>query len=82
MNKNKTPKPNPRLNSNFLSALIFWWVNPFMGVGAKKDLDVTDLYDVMPGDNSEELGLKLQRHRPSCVTLITIKGVAQPNRKM
>lgn len=32
-----------------------------MGVGAKKDLEVTDLYDVMPGDNSEELGLKLQR---------------------
>nr|WEU39104.1 NIES ABC protein [Daphnia magna] len=61
VNKNKMPKPNPRLNSNFLSVLIFWWVNPFMGVGAKKDLEVTDLYDVMPGDNSEELGLKLQR---------------------
>ncbi|XP_045033102.1 ATP-binding cassette subfamily C member 4 isoform X3 [Daphnia magna] len=68
VNKNKTPKPNPRLNSNFLSALIFWWVNPFMGVGAKKDLDVTDLYDVMPGDNSEELGLKLQRiGQPLCL---------------
>ncbi|XP_057378671.1 LOW QUALITY PROTEIN: ATP-binding cassette sub-family C member 4-like [Daphnia carinata] len=61
VNKNKTPKPNPRLNSNFLSALVFWWVNPFMSVGAKKDLEVNDLYDVMPGDNSEELGRKLQR---------------------
>ncbi|XP_045033103.1 ATP-binding cassette subfamily C member 4 isoform X4 [Daphnia magna] len=39
-----------------------------MGVGAKKDLDVTDLYDVMPGDNSEELGLKLQRiGQPLCL---------------
>lgn len=32
-----------------------------MSVGAKKDLEVNDLYDVMPGDNSEELGLRLQR---------------------
>jgi hypothetical protein len=32
-----------------------------MSYGAKKDLDVGDLYDVMPGDNSEELGLSLKR---------------------
>ena len=32
-----------------------------MSYGAKKDLEVCDLYDVMPGDNSEELGLRLQR---------------------
>lgn len=32
-----------------------------MAVGAKKDLEVTDLYDVLPEDNSESLGLKLQR---------------------
>ena len=32
-----------------------------MAIGGKKDLEVTDLYDVMPGDNSEELGLKLQK---------------------
>jgi hypothetical protein len=32
-----------------------------MSYGAKKDLEVSDLYDVMPGDNSEELGLRLQR---------------------
>ncbi len=37
------------------------WVNPFMGYGAKKDLEVGDLYDVMPGDHSEELGLKLKK---------------------
>ncbi|XP_057378654.1 ATP-binding cassette sub-family C member 4-like [Daphnia carinata] len=61
VNKNKTLKPNPRLTSNCLSAMVFWWVIPFMGVGAKKDLEVNDLYDVMPEDNSEELGRKLQR---------------------
>jgi len=32
-----------------------------MGYGKKKDLEVSDLYDVMPGDHSEELGLKLQK---------------------
>ncbi|EFX68457.1 ATP-binding cassette, sub-family C, member 4 [Daphnia pulex] len=61
LNRNKKLNPNPRLKANFLSALIFWWVNPFMGYGAKKDLEVGDLYDVMPGDHSEELGLKLQK---------------------
>ncbi len=32
-----------------------------MFTGAKKDLEVTDLYDVLPGANSEELELKLQK---------------------
>lgn len=44
--------------NNFM--VVFRWVNPFMGIGAKKDLEVSDLYDVVPGDNSEVLGLKLQ----------------------
>lgn len=32
-----------------------------MSKGANSDLKVTDLYDVLPGDHSEELGLRLQR---------------------
>lgn len=32
-----------------------------MSLGAKKELEASDLYDVLPEDNSEELGLKLQR---------------------
>ena len=41
---------------------LFWrWVNQFMGVGYKKDLEVDDLYSCLDEDKSEDLGLALQK---------------------
>nr|QST14987.1 ABCC4-1 protein [Diaphanosoma celebensis] len=50
---------NPRTGASFISVLFFWWLHPFLRLGYKKGLQVTDLYDVLPSDSSEELAADL-----------------------
>ncbi|XP_049951742.1 ATP-binding cassette sub-family C member 4-like [Schistocerca serialis cubense] len=52
--------PNPRATANPLSVLTFWWMKDLFILGAKKDLEVDDLFDTLEGDLSEDLGLKLE----------------------
>ncbi|XP_012257506.2 ATP-binding cassette sub-family C member 4-like isoform X1 [Athalia rosae] len=51
---------NPEEKANFLSKLVFGWTVPIFLTGAKKELDVTDLYDPLKSDESERLGDRLE----------------------
>lgn len=37
------------------------WLHPILKLGYHKDLDINDVYRVLPEDGSEKLGLELQR---------------------
>ena len=38
------------------------WLNPLLKLGTKKELQIEDLYKVLPEDETEKLGLKLQKY--------------------
>ncbi len=38
------------------------WLNPLMKLGTKKELQIEDLYQALPEDETEKLGLKLQKY--------------------
>ena len=46
-------KKNPRDGAGFLSILFFWWMNPILSVGYKRDLELEDLYEPRKEDRSE-----------------------------
>ena len=50
---------NPRKDASILSILFYLWVNPLMRKGCKKQLQQTDLYQVLDEDCSRVLGDKL-----------------------
>ncbi|CAK9794749.1 ATP-binding cassette sub-family C member 4 [Anthophora plagiata] len=58
----KYDNPNPKLSANLLSKLIFWWLKPLFSYGRTHDLEVKDIYNVMPKDVSQHLGDKLERN--------------------
>ena len=37
------------------------WLNPLLGLGYKKDLDIEDIFENLKSDGSDELGERLQR---------------------
>ena len=37
------------------------WLNPLLGLGYKKDLDIEDIFENLKADGSDELGERLQR---------------------
>lgn len=45
------------------------WVNPIMSLGYQRDLQVEDLYRILPEDDSHELGLKLEKYNSSIASL-------------
>ncbi|XP_046622340.1 ATP-binding cassette subfamily C member 4-like [Neodiprion virginianus] len=51
---------NPQESSNIISLLFFGWMIPIFWKGAKRDLQVTDLYDPLKYDESGSLGDRLQ----------------------
>jgi hypothetical protein len=59
-NHTKLP-PNPSFPANPISKLFFLWILPLFRKGYKKNLEFTDLYDVVPGDHAEELGGRLEK---------------------
>ena len=46
-------KENPRDTAGFLSVLFFWWMNPILVLGYKRDLELDDLYAPQEEDRSE-----------------------------
>ncbi|XP_031366804.1 multidrug resistance-associated protein 4-like isoform X3 [Apis dorsata] len=58
----KHNNPNPKLSANFFSKLVFWWLKPLFWYGRNHDLELKDIYNVMPNDVSQHLGDKLERN--------------------
>ncbi|XP_012146800.2 ATP-binding cassette subfamily C member 4 [Megachile rotundata] len=58
----KYDNPNPQLSANIFSKLIFWWLKPLFWYGKDHDLELKDIYNVMPSDVSQHLGDKLERN--------------------
>lgn len=46
------------------------WLNPLMRLGTKKELQIEDLYQTLPEDETEKLGLKLQKYIKSVCTFL------------
>ena len=44
-----------------LTEYLFRWINPLLGKGYKKDLEIEDIYQNLKADSSEDLGEQLQR---------------------
>nr|AHK05652.1 ATP-binding cassette transporter sub-family C member 4 [Tigriopus japonicus] len=55
-------KPNPRENANILSIAFFWWLNPLMWLGYKKNLEIQDLYRALKIDQSADLNSRIEKH--------------------
>ncbi|XP_012172204.1 ATP-binding cassette sub-family C member 4 isoform X2 [Bombus terrestris] len=58
----KYDNPNPKLTANVFSKLIFWWLKPLFWYAKDHDLEIKDIYNVMPNDVSQRLGDKLERN--------------------
>ncbi|XP_060825226.1 ATP-binding cassette subfamily C member 4-like isoform X2 [Bombus pascuorum] len=58
----KYDNPNPKLTANVFSKLIFWWLKPLFWYAKDHDLEIKDIYNVMPNDVSQHLGDKLERN--------------------
>ena len=44
---------NPRETANWVSVALFWWLNPLLALGFRKDLELEDLYKAKHEDESE-----------------------------
>ncbi|XP_053395758.1 ATP-binding cassette sub-family C member 4-like [Mercenaria mercenaria] len=53
--------PTPRLRANFLSKLLYWWMNPIFKIGNKRRLEEDDMYNVTRDEESKYLGDELER---------------------
>ena len=51
---------NPRKNASLFSIWFYQWVTPLMRKGSKKELEQSDLYDVLDEDCSNYIGDKLE----------------------
>lgn len=58
----KFTKTNPRATANPVSVLVFWWIKDLFWKGYDKDLEVEDLYNILPNDRSEMLGDELEKY--------------------
>uniref|UniRef100_UPI00358E0961 ATP-binding cassette sub-family C member 4-like n=1 Tax=Myxine glutinosa TaxID=7769 RepID=UPI00358E0961 len=57
----KLQRPNPLANANYLSQILFWWLNSLFSMGYKRQLEEDDMFTVLPQDSSEYLGERLVR---------------------
>ncbi|XP_068447107.1 ATP-binding cassette sub-family C member 4-like [Clinocottus analis] len=57
----KDAKRNPLATARFLSRLFMCWLTPLLQLGHKRRLEESDMYNVLPEDQSEILGEELQR---------------------
>ncbi|XP_036142951.1 multidrug resistance-associated protein 4-like isoform X2 [Monomorium pharaonis] len=63
MDKNTNDmKENPRETANILSILFFWWMRELFMTGAKRDLEESDIYRPVKGDESEKLTDHLEKY--------------------
>ncbi|XP_025162191.1 multidrug resistance-associated protein 4 isoform X2 [Harpegnathos saltator] len=58
----KFDNPNPRGSANPLNKLIFGWLYKFFWYGKNHDLEMKDIYNVLPDDISELLGNRLEQN--------------------
>lgn len=72
----KHTNPNPRATANPISILVFWWIKGLFWKGSGTDLDVEDLYNILPSDESEKLGDELEENWQS-----EIKNAKEKRRK-
>uniref|UniRef100_A0A8C3A5W1 ATP-binding cassette, sub-family C (CFTR/MRP), member 4 n=1 Tax=Cyclopterus lumpus TaxID=8103 RepID=A0A8C3A5W1_CYCLU len=61
-NVSEDTKMNPAASANFVSKILFWWLNPLFKLGRKRKLEEDDMYEVLAEDRSERLGQDLQRY--------------------
>lgn len=54
-------KPCPEISSSFLSRLVFWWMNPLVFSGYKKDLTEDDIWDMNPRDTHDTVNPKFAK---------------------
>uniref|UniRef100_H3CYA8 Cystic fibrosis transmembrane conductance regulator n=1 Tax=Tetraodon nigroviridis TaxID=99883 RepID=H3CYA8_TETNG len=55
-------KRNPAATAGLLSKVFFWWLNPLFRVGHKRSLEEDDMYEVLPEDGSQRLGMELNSY--------------------
>ncbi|XP_076453870.1 ATP-binding cassette sub-family C member 4-like isoform X2 [Babylonia areolata] len=53
--------PSPMQSANWISRVLFWWLNPLMKKGHKKELSEEDLFSVVPQDSADHLSVGLER---------------------
>ena len=59
--KHEDQPDNPYDEAGVVSRVLFFWLNPFIRMGFKKDLELLDLYKTPSEDLSEDLGQQLKR---------------------
>lgn len=57
----RTLLKNPREKANFVSVLLFWWTIGIFRKGYQKVFELTDLYEPLKVDHSENLGDRLEK---------------------
>ncbi|KAG8892492.1 hypothetical protein FRB99_002688, partial [Tulasnella sp. 403] len=55
-------RENPYVISNVYSRLAYSWMTPLMRTGASRFIKEDDMYELLPDDQSKELGEKLQNY--------------------
>ncbi|XP_070149239.1 ATP-binding cassette sub-family C member 4 [Polyergus mexicanus] len=58
----KFDNPNPRASANPISKLFFWWLVKLFWYGKNHDLEMKNIYNIMPADVSELLGNRLEHY--------------------
>uniref|UniRef100_A0ABD2W8A6 ABC transporter domain-containing protein n=1 Tax=Trichogramma kaykai TaxID=54128 RepID=A0ABD2W8A6_9HYME len=58
--KNKCNNPNPKLYANFLSRLTFGWLLQLFKYGKYYELEIKDVYNALPDDESDKLATELE----------------------
>ena len=53
--------PNPMLSANFLSKMLFCWLDPLLRLGRQRPLELADIHCVLPDDGSYRLGAVLEK---------------------
>ncbi|XP_054479604.1 ATP-binding cassette sub-family C member 4-like [Anoplopoma fimbria] len=59
--KRKDSRLNPLTTARFLSRVFLCWLTPLMYLGHKRRLEESDMYSILPEDQSETLGEELHR---------------------
>lgn len=70
-------QPNPRESANIFSVAFFWWLNPLLGKGYRKSLEIEDLHETLTKDESQLLGDQLERE---WVREVEAARLAQPEK--
>lgn len=72
--KNKLRGPCPYGTANWLSKFTFWWVFPLFRYGFRHPLTQDHLYDVLPEDQSDLLGDRMEKSWNAYVKKCEDKG--------